>query len=77
MTFLRFIGTDISDFAQMFPRMRVGRGGFPPAGERGFMFANQVSEDQLKLKIAKRLDEIRHARQAHETTIAANQYCNP
>jgi ABC-type lipoprotein release transport system permease subunit len=70
LLFLRYVGTDMSAFAKSFDRMKIVDGAAVPPGKRGFLFSKFVYEDQLKLKAARRLDQIKEAREARGETIA-------
>jgi ABC-type lipoprotein release transport system permease subunit len=70
LLFLRYVGTDMSAFAKAFDRMTIVDGTSVPPGKRGFLFSKFVYEDQLKLKAARRLDQIKEAREARGDTIA-------
>jgi ABC-type lipoprotein release transport system permease subunit len=59
LLFLNYVGTDFAAFQKAFDRMRIVEGTMVPSGKRGFLFAKQVYEDQLKLKAARRLDKIK------------------
>jgi ABC-type lipoprotein release transport system permease subunit len=72
MLFLHYVGVDPAAFRAAFPRMRIVDGGEIPAGKRGFLFAKSNYEEQLKLKIAYRLDKIKRARDERGATIAAS-----
>ena len=48
-------------FAQSFDRMKIVDGQAIPRGQRGFLFAKYIYEEQLKLKTARRLDKIKEA----------------
>ncbi len=61
MVFLRYVGTDLDKFEQSFDRMRVVKGGPVPKGQRGFLIADLIHEEQMKLKTARRLDKIKLA----------------
>lgn len=61
IVFLRYVGTDLDKFQQSFDRMRVVKGGPVPKGQRGFLIADLIHEEQMKLKTARRLDKIRDA----------------
>jgi ABC-type lipoprotein release transport system permease subunit len=69
MLFLRYVGTDPTAFARAFPRMRIVDGTGIPPGKRGFLYSKSSYEDQLKLKIARRLDKIKQARDERGSTI--------
>lgn len=62
MVFLRYVGTDLDKFQQSFDRMHVIKGQPVPQGHRGFLIADLIHEDQMKLKTARRLDKLRDAR---------------
>lgn len=71
VVFLRYVGTDLDKFQQSFDRMRVVKGGPVPKGQRGFLIADLIHEEQMKLKTARRLDKIKDAL-ALERTIATD-----
>jgi ABC-type lipoprotein release transport system permease subunit len=58
MLFLRYVGTDPEAFAGAFDRMKIVEGSPIPRGQRGFLFAKWVYEEQVKLKTALRMDKI-------------------
>lgn len=62
IVFLRYVGTDLDKFEQSFDRMKVIKGAPVPKGHRGFLIADLIHEEQMKLKTARRLDKIRDAR---------------
>lgn len=72
MMFLHYVGVDPRAFRAAFPRMRIVDGGEIPAGRRGFLFAKSNYEEQLKLKLAYRLDKIKRARDERGATIAGS-----
>lgn len=59
--FLRYIGTDVDAFSKSFDRMRVVDGTAIPQGQRGILIGKFFYEEALKMKNARRLDEIRTA----------------
>ncbi len=59
MIFLRYLGTDLDAFSKNFSRFRIVDGTMVPPGKRGFLFAKQVYERQVKHPIARRLDFIK------------------
>lgn len=61
LIYLRYIGTDMGQFQRSFDRMEIVDGTVVPEGARGFLFAKNFYEDALKLKSAKRLDDIKEA----------------
>ena len=70
LLFIRYVGTDLDTFSRSFDRMQIVDGTAVPPGKRGFLFSKFVYEDQLKLKSAHRLDQIRDARDARGSLIA-------
>jgi ABC-type lipoprotein release transport system permease subunit len=70
MLFLRYVGTDLAAFSRSFDRMKIVDGTTIPPGKRGFLFSKYVYEQQVKLKTAHRLDEIRDAIVKRGKTIA-------
>ena len=61
LVFLRYVGTDLDKFQKSFDRMRIVKGTPVPQGQRGFLIADLMHEDQMKLKTARRLDKIKDA----------------
>jgi ABC-type lipoprotein release transport system permease subunit len=70
LLFIRYVGTDLGAFASSFDRMKIVDGTTVPPGKRGYLFSKFVYEDQLKLKAARRLDQIKEAKEARSETIA-------
>lgn len=70
MLFLRYVGTDPAVFSRSFDRMKIVDGTSIPRGNRGFLFAKYIYEDQIKLKTARRLDKIKQARDDRGERIA-------
>ncbi|HET6148780.1 MAG TPA: FtsX-like permease family protein [Polyangia bacterium] len=70
LLFIRYVGTDLDSFGKAFDRMQIVDGTAVPPGKRGFLFSKFVYEDQLKLKSAHRLDQIKDARDARGSKIA-------
>ncbi len=62
LVFLRYVGTDLDKFQKSFDRMRIIKGSPVPQGQRGFLIADLMHEDQMKLKTARRLDKVKDAR---------------
>jgi len=73
MLFLRYLGTDVDAFAKSFDRMRIVDGQPIPRGQRGFLFAKWVYEQQVKLKTALRLDRINDGISKRSKTIARSE----
>jgi ABC-type lipoprotein release transport system permease subunit len=70
LLFLNYVGTDFKAFGAAFDRMKIVEGTMVPPGKRGFLFAKQTYEEQLKLKTARRLDKIREGIESQGETIA-------
>jgi ABC-type lipoprotein release transport system permease subunit len=62
IVFLRYVGTDLDKFQKSFDRMAIVKGTQVPQGQRGFLIADFIHEEQMKLKTARRLDKIKEAR---------------
>lgn len=62
MYYLRMVGTDLSQFAQVFDRLRVVDGEKVPDGKRGLLLSKRTYEKLLKHKVARELDAIKKAR---------------
>jgi ABC-type lipoprotein release transport system permease subunit len=62
-TFLRYVGTDVDAFFQAFPLAQIAEGEMIPRGHRGVLVGKQYAEEWLKLKNARRLDQIREKRE--------------
>lgn len=73
LIYIRYLGTDPAKFAQAFRGMEIVDGTTIPEGKRGFLIAKQVYEDQLKLKTARRLDQIKEAIEIGRRTIAKDE----
>jgi ABC-type lipoprotein release transport system permease subunit len=61
IVFIRYLGTDLDAFQKSFDRMKVVKGTTVPNGQRGFLIADFIHEEQMKMKNARRLDKIRDA----------------
>ena len=72
LLFLNYVGTDFQAFQKSFDRMKIVDGTVVPPGKRGFLFAKNVYEEQVKLKAARRLDKIREGVESQGETIASN-----
>jgi ABC-type lipoprotein release transport system permease subunit len=72
LLFLNYVGTDFQAFQKSFDRMKIVEGTMVPPGKRGFLFAKNVYEDQLKLKAARRLDKIKEGVDQQGETIATD-----
>ena len=61
-TFLRYVGTDVDQFFEAFPLAEIAEGEMIPRGHRGILVGKQYAEEWLKLKNARRLDQIKERR---------------
>jgi len=58
-TSLFLAGTDLGTFRANFNRLKLITGAFPPEGAKGILIPNGYYEDLFKLKLARRLDQIK------------------
>jgi ABC-type lipoprotein release transport system permease subunit len=72
-TFLRYVGTDPDAYFQAFPLAEVAQGQMIPRGQRGILVGKQYAEEYLKLKNARRLDQIKEARDRWHRKIAGDE----
>jgi len=72
LLFLNYVGTDFQAFQKSFDRMRIVEGTTVPPGKRGFLFAKNVYEEQVKLKAARRMDKIREGTESQGEKIASD-----
>ena len=72
-TFLRYVGTDPQRFFEAFPLAEIGEGEMIPRGRRGILVGKQYAEEYLKLKNARRLDQIKEARDRWHRKIAGDE----
>ncbi len=72
-TFLRYVGTDVDAFFRAFPLAEVAEGQRIPAGKRGILVGKQFAEEWLKLKNARRLDQIKDQRDRRGKRIAKDE----
>ena len=56
--FLQYVGTDLDAFSAAFDRLEIVDGQAVPKGHRGLLLAKYQYEEQFKLKIAHRLDQL-------------------
>lgn len=68
--FFNYVGTDPQAFATNFSLFRVQSGEMIPPGQRGFMFNSNYYEKFVKHRTARRMDEIKEARELGGATIA-------
>jgi ABC-type lipoprotein release transport system permease subunit len=71
--FLRYVGTDPKAFFQAFPLAEVSKGEMIPEGRRGILVGEQYADEWLKLKNARRLDQIKDARDLRGRRIAKDE----
>jgi ABC-type lipoprotein release transport system permease subunit len=72
-TFLRYVGTDVDAFFRAFSLAEVIEGERIPSGKRGILVGRQFAEEWLKLKNARRLDQIKDARDRRGKEIADDE----
>jgi len=72
-TFLRYVGTDVDAFFRAFPLAEVIEGERIPTGRRGILVGKQYAEEWLKLKNARRLDQIKDQRDRRGKRIAKDE----
>jgi len=70
LLYLRYVGTNLDDFQRTFDRMEIVDGTAVPPGHRGFLFAKQWYEAALKVKVARRLDEMKEKIDVNHQTFA-------
>ena len=67
--FVGFVGTDIHAFANNFKLFDVIEGSLPAPGQRGFLFSTVFYERFAKHRTARRLDQMREARDLEDRRI--------
>lgn len=72
-TFIRYVGTDVDAFFEAFPLAEVVEGERIPSGRRGVLIGKQFAEEWLKLKNARRLDQIKDRRDRRGKEIADDE----
>lgn len=72
-TFVRYVGTDVEQFFRAFPLAEVIEGERIPPGQRGILVGKQYAEEWLKLRNARRLDQIKDARDRRGKRIAEEE----
>lgn len=72
-TFIRYVGTDVEAFMKAFPLAEVAEGRPIPPGQRGILLGRQYAEEWLKLKNARRLDQIKDKRDRFGRRIAKEE----
>lgn len=71
--FFNYVGTDPGAFAKNFKLFRMQAGEMIPEGQRGFMFNSNYYERFVKHRTARRLDEIKEARELTGAKIALDE----
>ncbi len=72
LIYLGYAGTDVDSFSKSFDRMEVVDGQPIPSGKRGMLLSKYIYENQFKLKIAHRLDQINEALTEQSKKIATD-----
>jgi ABC-type lipoprotein release transport system permease subunit len=72
-TFIRYVGTDVDAFFKAFDLAEVSEGQMVPPGQRGILLGRQYAEEWLKLKSARRLDQIKDKRDRFGQRIAKEE----
>jgi ABC-type lipoprotein release transport system permease subunit len=72
-TFVRYVGTDVDAFFRAFPLAEVSEGERIPSGQRGILVGKQYADEWLKLKNARRLDQIKDRRDRRGKRIAKDE----
>ena len=72
-TFIGYVGTDVEAFMKAFELAHVAEGQPIPPGQRGILLGKQYAEEWLKLKNARRLDQIKDARDRFHRTLARDE----
>jgi len=72
-TFIRYVGTDVEAFMKAFELARVAEGQPIPPGQRGILLGKQYAEEWLKLRNARRLDQIKDARDRFGRRLATDE----
>ncbi len=70
--YLRYLGTDLDQFARYFDRFRIVEGEPVPTGHRGLLINQRFADSQLKLKVARLLDDIHDAMTQNGARIATD-----
>ncbi len=72
-TFIRYVGTDVEAFMKAFDLAEIAEGQPIPPGQRGILLGRQYAEEWLKLKNARRLDQIKDKRDRFGDRIARSE----
>jgi len=70
--FFNYVGTDLQSYGKNFGLFRIESGQMVPDGQRGFLFNRFFYEKNVKNRTARRLDEIKEARDLAGALIATN-----
>jgi len=70
MIYLRYLGTDLHEFAKRFDRFEIAQGEMVPQGKRGFLINQKFFDDWVKHKIARELDQVKREVDDKGKTIA-------
>ena len=73
LIYVRYVGTNLDDFQKAFDRMEIVDGQAVPPGQRGFLFSKWFYETTLKVKVARRLDEMKEQIEVNRATIARSE----
>jgi ABC-type lipoprotein release transport system permease subunit len=71
--FLSYIGTVPELFQETFSQFEIVKGTTVPPGSRGFVFSDYVYENQIKHRVAKRLDQVKKSIEKDAQTIASTK----
>jgi ABC-type lipoprotein release transport system permease subunit len=72
-TFIRYVGTDVDAFMKAFDLAEIAEGKVVPPGQRGILLGKQYAEEWLKLKNARRLDQIKDKRDRFHARISREE----
>jgi ABC-type lipoprotein release transport system permease subunit len=72
-TFLRYVGTDPKAFFEAFPLAQISKGEMIPEGKRGILVGEQYADEWLKLKNARRLDQLKDMRDRRHKKISEDE----
>ncbi|BDG09188.1 FtsX-like permease family protein [Anaeromyxobacter paludicola] len=73
LIYIRYVGTDLEQFRRAFDRLEIVEGSLPPPGQRGLLIGKLYAEDYLKLRAARRLDQLQEAITLHHRKIAGDE----
>ena len=59
MIYMRYLGTDLHEFAKRFDRFEITAGEMVPQGKRGLLINQKFYDDWVKHKVARELDQVR------------------